>query len=187
MNKDLDFNIEFKNYEKEMRYLVKTWATDQHLRAYDLYEPEDILQEIYIAFWKALGDYNKGDVGVTFRTYWNRCVKNHMINLKDHSTRKVTGSTEEIVWQEGLDYVDEFEEAPDTLNPTDLTKDVNRALENVLSPSEVCIYDMYFRQGLTQQEISRITNTYRMDVSRAIEKIVNNQELRDRLTAYEGK
>lgn len=186
MKKRLEYNTEFKNYEKEMQYLVKTWATDQHLRAYDLQEPEDILQEIHLSFWRALEDYNKGDVDVTFRTYWNRCVKNHMINLKDRAMRKVSGRAGGIVWQEDLSSVDDFEIAPDTLEPKDVEKDVNRAVEATLDTDERKLYELYFVDEKAMEEIAVILDTHKMSISRKIDKLINKPQLIKRLGAYGG-
>ena len=181
---EVNFNIEFKKYEKEMKYLVDTWATDKYIRAYDLHEPEDILQEIHIAFWSACKTF-KETKGDTFRTYWNNCVKNHMLDLKKHAERKVTGRTGEVVSQEGLEHVDEFEEAADTLNPTDRKKDVTRAVEDILNTDERNLYEFFFVQGRSMDDIAAILGTYKMDVSRQIKKLTSKPELAERLSAYQ--
>ena len=183
----LDFNSEFKKYQKELEYLTHTWERDTFIKAYDLHGRDDILQEIHTAFWNACETYEE-NMGCTFRSYWNICVKRHMINLKDTIRRKVSNpKTGGTVWQEGLDQVDDYEEAPDTLTPVDVRKDIKKALDNILTTEERNLYEMYFVQGLSQDEIAEVLGMSQKGISLRIEKLTQNPKLIEKLSAYRGE
>lgn len=183
----LDFDSQFKKYQKELEYLTHTWEGDTFIKAYDLHGRDDILQEINTAFWNACETYEE-NMGCTFRSYWNICVKRHMLDLKRHVQRKVSNpKTGDTVWQEGLDQVDDYEEAPDTLTPVDVKKDIKKALDDVLTTEERNLYEMYFVQGLSMEEIAESTGTYKMDVGRKIKKLTQNPKLIEKLSAYRGE
>lgn len=183
----LDFNTEFKKYQRELEYLTHTWEGDTFIKAYDLHGRDDILQEIHTAFWNACETYEE-NMGCTFRSYWNICVKRHMLDLKRHVQRKVSNpKTGDTVWQEGLDQVDDYEEAPDTLTPVDVRKDIKKALDNILTTEERNLYEMYFVQGLTLDEIGDIQGVSHQYVSKMVSKLTSNPKLIEKLSAYRGE
>ncbi len=182
------FETLVKKHEKQIRAIARSWESNKYIRAYDLHDPEDIYQECLIGFWNAYGSYDEDKELSSFKTYAERVVRNHMIDIVRHQKGKVTDSnSDDVVWNEGLQHVDDYEEAPDTLTPVDVRKDIKKALDNILTNEERNLYEMYFVQGLAMEEIAEATGTYKMDVGRKIKKLTQNPKLIEKLSAYRGE
>ena len=182
------FETLVKKHEKQIRAIARSWESNKYIRAYDLHDPEDIYQECLIGFWNAYGSYDEDKELSSFKTYAERVVRNHMIDIVRHQKGKVTDSnSDDVVWNEGLQHVDDYEEAPDTLTPVDVRKDIKKVLDDALTTDERNLYEMYFAQGLSMEEIAEATGTYKMDVGRKIKKLTQNPKLIEKLSAYRGE
>jgi|14BtaG_2_1085337.scaffolds.fasta_scaffold05312_7 RNA polymerase sigma-70 factor (ECF subfamily) len=178
------FELILKKHKTQLRNIARSWEGNKYLRAYDLHDSDDIYQECLIAFMDAYKTYDKEISLSSFKTYVERVVRNHMIDLSLHQRSKVSGQRGDVVWQEDLVYVDDFEEAPDTLAPTDVRKDVDRTLNKLLTEEERQLYEMYYVHGLSQEEIKDILGVSQKTVSKKLGKLLLIPELRFLLSAY---
>ena len=179
-----EFEVLVKENEKRIKAIARTWETNKYIRAYGLTELEDLYQECLIGFWKAYETFDETGGLSKFKTYSERVIKHHMLNITIHQRRKAAGKDGDSVWQEGLGLVDEYEEAPDTLEVSDVIKDVRRALNSELTEEAKSLYQFYFVHGLSFDEIAIVMNTYKMDVYRKLTGLLKNKRLINRLAAY---
>ena len=182
------FETLVKKHDKQIRAIARSWEDNKYIRAHDLQNSEDIYQECLIGFWDAYSSYDEDKELSSFKTYAERVIKHHMLKVVRKAKSVVADNqTGQVVWSEGLQHVDDYEEAPDTLTPVDVRKDIKKALEEILTTDERNLYEMYFVQGLSQDEIAEFLGMSQKGISLRIEKLTQNPKLIEKLSAYRGE
>jgi len=181
-----DRDRSFNTCTKDLIGLASQWSEDSYLVASGLYDFHDVYQEVCIA-WTAAYDSFKGRKkdDSTFRTWFNKCVFNHMLDIKRKIKNEIDG-TVTFGWlpERGSDPV--VQSAVEKVESNLKRRDVLKILRDTIpSKREQLVVMLYFGlnsgSGSSEQDVSDMLDIPRRTISDILNRVVNNPDLKEAL------
>lgn len=134
-------------------------------------DAEDIKQELTVAFYNSILSYDLGQTDVSFGLYAKICLNNALIT-QIRAMRKRKGA--EMVSLESEDWLTEesedFEDPSAALIKREEMRELNRRIEQALSPFENKVWRSYVA-GCTSREIARSLGKSEKSIDNAIFRV----------------
>jgi len=179
-----DRDKSFNTCTSDLIGLASQWSEDSYLVASGLYDFHDVYQEVCIAWTDAYKSYDK-EKGTTFRTYFNSCVFNHLLNIKLKIKNEIDG-TVTFGWlpERGSDPV--VQSAVEKVESNLKRRDVLKILrDTVPSKRDQLVVMLYFGlnsgSGSSEQDVSDMLDIPRRTISDILNRVVNNPDLKEAL------
>ena len=146
-----------KEHEGYIKGVTYNWCNKVGI--HNKQDREDCLQEVYIKICDNMDKYDdlKNNNILPFLAM---LIKSRVIDYKKVLSRNVINTIENI------------EEISDEYTDMDYTMQLMDSI-NELEKDELDLYDMYFKQGYTQQEIAKIKGCSRQLITKNISIILN--------------
>ena len=135
-------------------------------------ETEDLIQEVMIGLYGAIGDYRQGETASSFKNFAYLCISRRIIDAVKASARKKNAPLNDAT---PIGVVEADKEAAAYFNPEDLLilrddrREFRQKISGVLSDFEFKVTTMYM-DGMTCAEICEATGRPAKSVDNALQR-----------------
>ena len=136
---------------------------------------EDKFQISMLALWKACETYDPNR-NLKFSTYASVCIKNELLMTKRKRSVDTISLDTPLKTEDELylkDIIASDVDVTSSVQDDIMLVEINKLKEKYLSRMEQQVIDLYYMQGKTQVEISKILGIYQAQISRYKTKAIN--------------